>query len=69
LIYRPSCLSALALINLTKMKSQGDKVKEVIHPQVPLRIPCVDLARLAELGFERFSNALIPTQLGWLDGQ
>jgi len=26
--------------------------KEVIHPQVPLRIPCYDLAPLAEPGFE-----------------
>ena len=26
--------------------------QEVIHPQVPLRIPCYDLAPLAEPGFE-----------------
>ena len=26
--------------------------EEVIHPQVPLRIPCYDLAPLAEPGFE-----------------
>jgi len=27
-------------------------IKEVIHLQVPLQIPCVDLARLAESRFE-----------------
>ena len=27
--------------------------KEVIEPQVPLRLPCYDLAPLAELGFEQ----------------
>ena len=26
--------------------------KEVIEPQVPLRLPCYDLAPLAELGFD-----------------
>ena len=73
LIYRPvdNHLEA-ALLKLTtdpKLKSGRLSIKEVIHPQVPLRIPCVDLARLAELEFEHFINILIPTQLGWLDGQ
>ena len=43
--------------------------KEVIHPQVPLRIPCVDLPRLTELRFEPFSTDLIQTRLEWVDGQ
>ena len=30
--------------------------KEVIHPQVPLRIPCDDLSHLAELRFDAFTN-------------
>jgi len=28
--------------------------KEVIHPQVPLRIPCDDLTHLTELRFDLF---------------
>ena len=27
-------------------------IKEVIHPQVPLRIPCDDLTHLTELRFD-----------------
>ena len=27
-------------------------IKEVIHPQVPLRIPCDDLSHLTELRFD-----------------
>ena len=27
-------------------------IKEVIHPQVPLRVPCVDLTLLTNLRFE-----------------
>ena len=74
LIYRPAILIFLRLpfkaFSDPKMKVRENyNIKEVIHPQVPLRIPCVDLARLAELEFEHFNNVLIPTQLGWLDGQ
>ena len=44
--------------------------KEVIHPQVPLRIPCYDLAPLAEPGFEfAIKQTLTQTQLAWLDGR
>ena len=44
--------------------------KEVIHLQVPLQIPCVDLARLAEPRFDlSLRTGLIQTQLGWLDRQ
>jgi len=42
----------------------------VIHPQVPLRIPCYDLTLLAELKFELpKKEALIRTPLGWFDGR
>lgn len=44
--------------------------EEVIHPQVPLRIPCYDLAPLAESRFEpAIQQALTQTQLAWLDGR
>ena len=48
---------------------QRQWIKEVIHPQVPLQIPCVDLPRLAELRFELLSVILIQIQLEWVDGQ
>ncbi len=34
----------------------NDKVLEVIYPQVPLRIPCYDLALLTHLQFEPGKN-------------
>jgi hypothetical protein len=44
--------------------------KEVIHLQVPLQVPCVNLARLAVSRFDSGKNQnLILTSLGWLDGQ
>ncbi len=43
--------------------------KEVIHLQVPLQIPCVDLTRLAEPRFDYFISSLTQTQLGWFDRQ
>ena len=45
-------------------------MKEVIQPQVPLRLPCDDLPLLAELRFE-LTNKLILTKtlLGWDDGR
>ena len=42
--------SLIVLIFKKKIK------KEVIHPQVPLRIPCDDLALLAELRFDLVKN-------------
>ena len=33
--------------------------KEVIHPQVPLRIPCYDLAPLAKPKFECSKNCTL----------
>ncbi len=32
------------------------KIKEVIQPQVPLRLPCDDLTLLAELRFDLIKN-------------
>ena len=46
------------------------KLKEVIRPQVPLRTPCYNLARLAERGIVFFfRKLLIRTSLNWLDGR
>ena len=44
--------------------------KEVIQPQVPLRLPGDDLAHLTEIRFD-IANKLCLTQtlLGWLDGR
>ena len=42
----------------------------MIQQQVPLLLPCVDLARLAEPRFVlTLKSRLILTQLGWLDRQ
>ena len=42
----------------------------MIQPQVPLRLPCDDLALLAEFEFVLSRRiGLIQTQLGWLDGR
>ena len=44
--------------------------KEVIHPQVPLRIPCDDLTPLTELRLDTAKKQyLVLTLLGWFDGQ
>ena len=44
--------------------------KEVIHLQVPLQIPCYDLAPLAEPKLDiPNKERLTKTQLGWLDGR
>ena len=58
------------------------KIKEVIQPHVPVRLPCYDLAHLAGSWFETrrddltgrqsFSGnnqSLTKNPLGWLDGQ
>ncbi len=44
--------------------------KEVIQPQVPLRLPCDDLTHLTEFRFV-LSKKIILTQtlLGWFDGR
>ena len=38
------------------MHNENKIKKEVIHPQVPLRIPCDDLTLLAEFRFELIKN-------------
>lgn len=46
-------------------------VKEVIQPQVPLRLPCYDFALLKEPRFEPNQKdwGLIQTLFGWRDGR
>ena len=41
----------------------------MIQPHVPVRLPCYDLALLAEPLFELFNTNLTKTPLGWLDGR
>ena len=42
----------------------------MIHPQVPLRIPCYDLTPLAEPKFKHGKNrAFTQTPLAWFDGR
>ena len=46
------------------------KKKEVIQPQVPLRLPCDDLTHLTELKFDSINKLnLIQTLLEWFDGR
>ena len=50
--------------------STKSKKKEVIHPQVPLRIPCDDLTHLAEIRFEHIKKYILTKPLlEWFDGQ
>ena len=44
--------------------------KEVIQPQVPLRLPCDDLTHLTELRFDAIKESQLTwTLLGWFDGR
>ena len=44
--------------------------KEVIQPQVPLRLPCDDLTRLTELRFNLLNKVdFTKILLGWFDGR
>ena len=36
------------------------KIKEVIQPQVPLRLPCDDLTRLTKFRFDMIKNQASP---------
>ena len=46
------------------------KKKEVIQPQVPLRLPCDDLTRLTEHRFNLTNKlSFTYTLLGWFDGR
>lgn len=46
-------------------------VKEVIQPQVPLRLPCYDFALLKKPRFEynKKNHILIQALFGWRDGR
>ena len=43
-----------------KITPKKIKIKEVIQPQVPLRLPCDDLTRLTELRFGLIKNQVSP---------
>ncbi len=44
--------------------------QEVIHPQLPLRIPCYDFSPLAKPGLDSATRrSLVQTSLGWSDGR
>ena len=55
----------------------ANSVKEVIQPQVPLRLPCYDFAPVTALAFGRLAPGLPPgsdtdfgrSQLPWRDGR
>ena len=39
-----------------KLLYEKNKKKEVIHPQVPLQIPCDDLAHLTDIKFDQIKE-------------
>ena len=56
------------------LKSNLSVRKEVIQPQVPLRLPCYDLVPITELAFDVVppkvgQNGFEHSPLSWLDGQ
>ena len=60
----------MALVVGFGARLQEPNSKEVIQPQVPLRLPCYDLALLAEPRFDLTKRqGLALTPLGWLDGR
>jgi hypothetical protein len=67
----PTCSRGAKAPKAWVQKSSG---KEVVQPQVPLRLPCYDLVPITELAmgvtrpcgsFDDFKHS----QLSWLDGQ
>jgi len=45
------------------------KIKEVIQPHVPVRLPCYDLTLLANLWFKSLNASFTKSSLGWFDGR
>ena len=43
--------------------------KEVIHPQLPLRMPCYDFTLITDLTFVPLARAFGYCQLSWYDGR
>ena len=43
--------------------------KEVIHPQLPLRMPCYDFTLITDPTFVPFARAFGYYQLSWCDGR
>ena len=52
--------AALTSILIAPIMKILENKKEVIHPQVPLRIPCDDLTHLTELRFGAFTQCVSP---------
>ncbi len=46
-----------------------DSRKEVIHPQLPLRMPCYDLTLIIDPAFVPLLGAFGHCQLSWFDGR
>ncbi len=46
-----------------------DSRKEVIHPQLPLRMPCYDLTLIIDPAFVPHTGAFGHCQLSWFDGR
>lgn len=55
------------MYNTGIVSSAHYNILEVIYPQVPLRIPCYDLALLIKLWFETINFSMAPHQnLTWV---
>ena len=70
LSYRPSDTSMKNNL-LWILTNRQSFVKEVIQPQVPLRLPCYDFALLKKPRFEynKKNHILIQALFGWRDGR
>lgn len=65
-IEQPNC----AELNVPHFPIAEKNKKEVIHPQVPLQIPCDDLTHLTDLWFGAIKELrLTKSLLGWFDGR
>ncbi len=63
-------LQAHLKIKSCLMEATNKIKKEVIQPQVPLRLPCDDLTHLTEFRFDVIKRLrLTKTLLGWFDGR
>ena len=73
LSYGPGCKKKQTVeqsITLLSFLNHYEKEKEVIHPQVPLQIPCDDLTHLTDLWFATIKKLKLTTSLlGWFDGR
>ena len=64
------CVNVYSFLLFKKQFVFCKKEKEVIHPQVPLQIPCDDLTHLTDLWFAAIKKLKLTTSLlGWFDGR